>query len=275
MLGVTTYEEALRALGGDIERERGSAGDEDAALPSRVLVAEDPRRAAVTVALEQSARTLTAADLMQALLASRARRGEGAAAGPVSDLLRAVGYALDDLSAYEVRIDLRPHGLVVNFCTPSTGGVQHELSYAADEMAALRQSAANRRKGNPLRRVLILHQEAQAAAPTRELLLAEFAVEARPRIYATAVATAGHTPHLVIVHLGDDGCEAALEAVRTLRGGQMTAGLPVLAVAGPGCPLDPDRAFAAGADDFLPEPMAAALLRARVRTWILRGNGSR
>lgn len=288
MLGVTTYQDALRALGGVLDREiNATSGVErdarqaaQAPLPMELMVIEDPSRAEVVISIEGSKRSLDASQLEALVLSSRALRGVGSTAGgPLSDLLRAVGYALDELRAIAVRIDLKPSspgsrsadGMFVTFRERGTWEPEHVLEYLGVELSALRNAAAARRKGDPLRRVLILHEDGGASAPLRELLVAEFAVEDIPVVYASAVAQAGEMPHLVLIHLGDvQNCTRALNAIRVLRDSKRMAKVPLVAISGPTCVIEPADAFAAGAHDFLREPVAPAILRARLRTWLLR-----
>ena len=74
--------------------------------------------------------------------------------------------------------------------------IKHELTYAGDELEALTRAAAARRKGQPLRRVLILRSSAAAAAPVVEVLVAEFAVQVLPRLYARWVAATAEPPEV-------------------------------------------------------------------------------
>ena len=95
---------------------------------------------------------------------------------------------------------------------------------------ALRQAAAARRNGQPLSRVLILHERPDLADPIVELLVAEFAVQALPTLYASAVAAAAEPPDLVLVQTGVDS-SAALGAVQTLRAGRRAADVPIVLLA--------------------------------------------
>lgn len=284
MLGVTSYQDALRAVGGWLDRERkqsshAGAGQESpqaATLPAQLVLEEEPAQARLRLSLEGNARTVDAARLEGIVLESRARRGaDGSASGPLSDLLRAVGFALDDLSAGSVYVEVKPEAMAVRF-RGRRDGQPHEMTYAGDELVALRRAAAARRKGDPLSRVLILHQDFAASASIRELLVAEFAVEDLPTMYAPAVAQSNHPPQMIMLHVGEHGDSAsALDTVRLLRASPHTASTPVIVVAAPGSALDPAEVFEVGANDFLQEPIAPALIRARTRTWSLRNNGSR
>ena len=117
--------------------------------------------------------------------------------------------------------------------------------------------------------MLILHADPASAAPLRELLVAEFAVQSLPTVYARAVAEAGEPPHVVLTEAGTAPRDA-IEAVEALRASDRTASIPIVIIAGPEALLDPADAFAAGADDLLPTPYQPAQLRARLRTWLLR-----
>src|SRR5665811_101853 len=106
MLGVTSYQDALRALGGILDGERGAVGgklqDTDPAhlalLPGSLDIVEDPGNAEVVIRLDDEERVIHAARLQQVAHSRRALRGaSGATGGPLSDLLRAIGAALDDL----------------------------------------------------------------------------------------------------------------------------------------------------------------------------------
>jgi CheY-like chemotaxis protein len=258
VLGITTYQEALRALG-------GLARPEDA-----VRIREHPSRALVELSESDHSRLIGANELEQIVVASRARRGANpgvATASAISDVLRSVGLALDEMHALQVTVELSPAGLRVDYIEPT--GRPGELTYAADELIALRNAAAARRKGDPLSRILILHADADAAAPLREVLVAEFAVQSLPTVYARAVAEASEPPDAILAHTGHVP-DALLEAVRLLRAAPKTADVPTVVLAAVDAGLDPSAAFAVGADDLLLEPVQPALLRARLRTWLLR-----
>lgn len=257
MLGLTSYQEALRALGSR------------AAADFRLL--EKPAQACIHLTVDGSPRDISASELEALIAASRSRRGAPSAAWPTSDVLRAVGLALDELGALQLELVLVADSLDVGFL--SADGRTHELSYAGAELEALRHSAAARRKGYPMRRVLVLHSDSSTAAPMRELLLAEFAVQSLPMVYARAVAEAGLLPDAVLADTGSDS-RATLDALRALRAAPRTAGVPIVVIASPAAQLDPTEAFQAGADDVLAAPYQPAQLRARLRTWLLRsGHG--
>jgi len=260
VLGITSYQEALRALGALIDATC------DATLPD-LRVIERPDRAGVELTVEAGCRWLGAGALREVVLASRARRGASVPAGPVSDILRSVGLALDELAATSVDVSLRQGDLHVQYAARDRE--QRELFYAADELDALRSAAMERRKGDRLRRVLILHTDAASAAPLRELLVAEFAVQSLPTVYARAVAEAGEPPDAVLAEAGGTANQA-IEAIAALRASDRTANVPIVVIASPEAELDPADAFAAGADDLLPAPYLPAQLRARLRTWLLR-----
>jgi CheY-like chemotaxis protein len=277
LLGITTHQEALRALGGLLDRERAitfnGEGPQGAPLPGSLRIAEQPESAIVGVQMDGVRREIGIAELKELVTGSRAQRGSEAASqgGPLSDLLRAVGYALDELNAVAIALDITPNTLRTRFkiSEPERGFVERELTYANDELASLRRAAAARRKGDPLRRILILHGARAATASVRELLLAEFAVEHLPSIYAASVAEAGEAPHLVLLHLAGDEPQA-LKAIEVLKRSNGTSTVPVIVIAAEGSAFDTSAAFEAGADDFVAEPVTPAILRARIRTWMLR-----
>lgn len=257
MLGITTYQEALRALGALTDDGEGA----------HVRIREHAARALVELASGDHTLLIGAAELEQIVLASRARRGEHTPASAVSDVLRSVGLALDESAALQVTVDLSGEGLDVAFT--DTNGRPGMLTYAANELDDLRRAAAARRKGDPLSKILILHADAEAAAPLREVLVAEFAVQALPSVYARAVAEASEPPDAIVAHTGRAPA-ALLEAVRVLRTTPQTARVPTVVLAAQDAGLDPAAAFACGADDLLLEPVQPAQLRARLRTWLLR-----
>jgi CheY-like chemotaxis protein len=185
----------------------------------------------------------------------------------VSDLLRSLGLALDELHAREVELDLALDSLNVRFSDHH--GNAHALSYVGEELEALLRAASARRNGQPLRRVLILQADPDSAAPVLELLVAEFAVQALPALYARAVAGTAQPPDLVLAQVNGDPAPT-VQAIQTLREGKCTADVPIVVVAA-NTTLDAQAAYAAGADDLLEEPVLPAQLRARVRTWLLRG----
>jgi CheY-like chemotaxis protein len=256
VLGLTSYQEALRALGSLLE-----AFD-------RVRIAEHPAEASVEISTPQGKRGLGAAELEDLVLTSHARRGGHLAAGSTSDLLRAVGRALDELHASDVCLQLATDTLAVTF--RDEHAASHELTYAGEELEALRRAAVARRNGQPLRRVLILQGGAQPTAPIVELLVAEFAVQALPTLYARAVAAGAEPPDLILA-LGGPDLAATIGAIEALRASQRTSGVPIVVMPAAATPADNlSAAFAAGADDLLPDPTLPAQLRARLRTWMLR-----
>ncbi len=249
MLCLTSYQDALRALGRLVE----------AATDVRIVERVDA--ACLEVVTSQGSRRFDETRLEEVVIASYAHRGEQRAAAPVSDLLRSVGLALDDLNARDICLDLHADRLTVEFSD------HRQLSYAGEELAALRRAAAARRNGQPLKRVLILQSGANSALHLRELLVAEFAVQALPTPLARAVVAAAEAPDLVLAQTSS----GTLDAIQMLRAGAHTAEVPIVVVAGPDSALEPTPYFGAGADDLLQEPIQPALLRARVRTWLLRG----
>src|SRR5205814_2673128 len=133
MLGVTTYQEALRALG----RLVGQA--------TELQLVEHVDPASVELVVVDGRRSMSASDLEQIVVTSLAHRGEGLPAGETADLLRSVGRALDELQASRVGLVLSAQQLNVTFCDPR--GRSHELGYGGDELVALRRSAVARRNG--------------------------------------------------------------------------------------------------------------------------------
>ena len=227
MLGLTSYQEALRALGRMCEPA------------TQVRIVEQADLVCVEIGTD-APRSLSRENLEEIVLASHARRGEHRAAGPLSDILRSVGAALDQLHARGICLELSQESLRVRFSD------DRELSYAGEELEALRHTAAARR---------------------REPLVAEFAVQALPLLLARAVAATPEAPGLILVQASD----LVLDAIQTLRLGAQTAAVPIVVVASTAGQRDPGQLFTAGADDLLQEPLQPAQLRARVRTWLLRG----
>jgi CheY-like chemotaxis protein len=253
MLGLTSYQEALRAVG----RLAGTA--------PVVGIVEHPEDGWLELALGGSTRRIEAAELEGIVVNSLAQRGEHLGAGDTADVLRAVGLALDELHALGVCLTLAPDRLSVEFA--DRYGRSHELTYAGEELNALRRAAAARRHGQPLRRVLILQADADRVAPLVELLVAEFAVQALPTPYARAIAATAEPPDLVLAQATSD----TLEAVRRLRSGRRTDAVPIVVIVDGECATDTGDFFAAGVDDLLQAPVQPAQLRARVRTSLLRG----
>ncbi len=250
MLGLTSYQEALRAVG----RLAGNAPE--------VRIVESAEGGWLELTTQGSTRRIGASELEDVVVASLAQRGEHRGAGETADLLRAVGLALDELHAMGVCLMLGPERLEVRFS--DSHARSRELTYAGEELEALRRAAAARRNGQPLRRVLILQADPDRVAPLVELLVAEFAIQALPTPYARAIAATTEPPNLVLAQ----ATAGTLEALRTLRASQQTATVPILVL---GDAADADRFFAAGADDLLQEPVQPAQLRARIRTLLLRG----
>jgi CheY-like chemotaxis protein len=256
MLGLTSYQEALRALGYMLEPAR------------EIRIVEQSDKGYVTLTGAHGQRDLTAEDLENIVVTSHARRG-GAhhAPGSLSDVLRSVGLALDELHAVDVCLDLQSDMLTVQFHDQHAR--THNLVYAGEELEALQRAAAARRNGQPLSRVLILQASSESVGPVLELLVAEFAVQALPVLYARAVARAAEPPDLVLAQAeGEPG--PTVEAIQTLRAGKRMSSVPIVVLAAPDTRLDPTATFEAGADDILQEPVQPAQLRARLRTWLLR-----
>jgi CheY-like chemotaxis protein len=249
VLGLTSYQEALRAVG----RLAGAA--------TEVQILENAEDGWLELTTHADTRRIGAAELEEIVVSSLAKRGEHQAAGETADVLRAVGLGLDELHAMAVCLALAPDRLSVRFA--DWHGRAHELTYAGDELEALRRAAAARRNGQPLRRVLILQADAERVAPLVELLVAEFAIQALPTAYARAIAATSEPPDLVLAQ----ATSGTLAAVRTLREGRHTASVPILVLCDA---AEADQLFAAGADDVLQEPVQPALLRARMRTSLLR-----
>jgi CheY-like chemotaxis protein len=254
MLGLTSYQEALRALGPLVEPA------------SHVRIVEQAEDACIEVTTPHGRRRIGTAQLEEIVLNSHARRGDSRAAGSLSDVLRSVGLALDELHALNVCLDLTPDALNIRFFDHH--GTPHDLNYGGEELEALRRTATARRNGQPLRRVLILQSSGSSAAGVLELLVAEFAVQALPTRYARTVANLAEAPDLVLVQ---SASESILGAIGELRAGKGSANVPVVVLAAEDSNVDPEQAFAAGADDMLQEPVLPAQLRARLRTWLLRG----
>ena len=253
MLGVTSYQEALRA----IARMVGPK------LPVRI--AERASESLVDVAAGDTAQRISSGELEDVVVASLLKRGEHRPVGETSDVLRAVGLALDELRAVDVCVDLSHGALTVNYVDAS--GRAHALTYIGEELDALRRAAAAKRNGQPLRRILILQAGPESAARLVEVLVAEFAVQALPTPYARAIAASAEPPDLVLAQW----CDGTLDALRTLRAGVNSVTVPIIVVAG--AEVENRQAFAAGADDVLQEPLLPAQLRARIRTLLLRSRG--
>jgi CheY-like chemotaxis protein len=245
---LTSYQEALRAVG-RIIRE-----------PGEVRIVEHAADGWVEVITPARTLHVDAAQLEDIVVGSVAKRGEHRPAGEASDLLRAVGLALDEVRALDVCISLSSRELNVRYSDRS--GHARELNYAADELDSLRRSAAARRNGQPLRRILILQAGPETASRLSELLVAEFAVQSLPIPYARAIAASSEPPDLVLAQMG----EGIAEALEVLRAGTRTGQVPVLVLGSGGAEM-----FALGADDVLQEPVQPAQVRARIRTLLLRG----
>jgi CheY-like chemotaxis protein len=254
MLGVTSYQEALRTLG----RLADQAG--------RLSIREHAEWGFVEVSTPDAACELDALELEAIVIASVAQRGWHQNAGVASDTLRAVGETLDHVHALDLCLDLQPTGLCLRFADEH--GARHELTYPADDLPALQREAAARRNGHALSRVLVLQARPDSAACIYKALVAEFSVQVLPTRYAHAVAQSAEPPNLVLVQAS----ECLPEALRVLRSGSRTADVPVVILASPEHDAGASELFAAGADDLLQEPVQPAQLRARLRTWLLRGH---
>src|SRR5690349_24986282 len=126
MLGLTTYQEALRAIG----RLAGASTN------FRLIERLDTRT--VDVRIGGDDHILGAEDLELLIMASIARRGERRPAGPTADLLRAIGFALDELQARGICIALEPDQLTVQYSGPE--GMSRDLSYGVQELEARREA---------------------------------------------------------------------------------------------------------------------------------------
>lgn len=255
MLGLTSYQEALRALGRVLDQ------------PTIISIIEHAEEGYVEINTTTGTREIQPSELEDIVSASLAQRGEGRAAGDASDILRALGQALDQLHALDARVDLRPWGLRVRFS--DARGNERELTYGGDELQALRETAVARRNGQPLSRVLVFQAGPDSANEIVEMLLAEFAVQCLPTRYARAVAQSAEPPDLVVTQVSD----GLPDVLKVLRVGRCTTGVPIVVLANRENEVVPPDLFAAGADDVLQEPVQPAQLRARLRTWLLRGRG--
>ena len=255
MLGNTSYQEGLRALG-RLVRDADS-----------LTIVEHADAGRLDVATAAGVRQIDAAQLEDIVSASVAQRGQRQNAGDTADLLRAIGQGLDEAHAVQVCLQIEPTRLSVRFSDER--GLLHQLAYADDELHALRATATARRNGQPLSRVLVLQAEPDSAVKTVDVLIAEFAVQVLPARYARAIAQSSEAPDLVLSQVSED----LPEALRALRSGRFTSEVPVIVLAGPESDLAATAWFAAGADDLLQEPVQPAQLRARLRTWLLRRRG--
>ncbi len=88
-----------------------------------------------------------------------------------------------------------------------------------------------------------------------------------------ALAEAMHEgPDLVLLDLTMPGMDGH-EVIKLLRCCDVTFDVPIIALAERG-DEDAELTFKEGADDLLTKPFAPAHLRARVKTWLLRGGHS-
>jgi len=253
MLGVTSYQEALRTLG----RLADQAG--------MLSIREHAEYGFAEIDTGDAAFEIDAAELEEIVTGSVAQRGRHQAAGSASDTLRAIGQMLDELHAVDLCLDLDSRRLCLRFSDERAA--VHELTYAGDELLALQRAAAARRNRQPLSRVLVLQARPDSAACILKALVPEFAVQILPMRYAAAVAQSADPPNLVLMQVS----ECLPDALRALRLGSRTAELPVVVLASPEHETAASELFAAGADDLLQEPVQPAQLRARLRTWLLRG----
>src|SRR5438105_13202795 len=106
MLGLTSYQEALRAIG----RLAGPATD--------VQIIENPADGWLELTTHGHARRIGAAALEDIVVTSLALRGEHRHAGETADVLRAVGLARDELHALGVCLALGRDRLNVRFSDP-------------------------------------------------------------------------------------------------------------------------------------------------------------
>src|ERR1700716_3351362 len=122
MLGLTSYQEALRALGSLVDPA------------SHLRIVEQALDACIEVSTPHGTRRFGRAELEEIVLNSHARRGL-ADAGPgasLSDVLRSVGLALDELHARNVCLELGPDTLSARFFDQHDGS--HDLNYGGDEL---------------------------------------------------------------------------------------------------------------------------------------------
>src|SRR5438067_502103 len=102
MLGLTSYQEALRALGPLVDRA------------THLRVTEHVEAGWLELTTERGTRRIEAGELENIVVDSLAKRGGGRIAGEMSDLLRSVGLALDELHALDVCLALSPDRLIVS-----------------------------------------------------------------------------------------------------------------------------------------------------------------
>jgi PleD family two-component response regulator len=92
------------------------------------------------------------------------------------------------------------------------------------------------------------------------------------RAEAAALRHAEQAPVPALVLVERDGAiERDLDVCRALRAARPLSGVPVVVIAGAqDGAAEMDAAFAAGASDYLSQPLKPTLLRARVRAWLMR-----
>lgn len=284
MLGVTSYREALRMLGGFVEQQEnvvvpptdGPGSVEDAqileGLPRSLAIEEQPEEARVVVQVNGEEHILDLPALEALVLEGPSHRGKMTRRdGLLTDVLRAVGQAFDEMQASGVRISLSPAGVEAVLGYSAHGHDQH-LTYTADDLIALERAAASRRRGGPPQRVLILHDHGQFTGVLRGVLISEFSVQDLGLVYSQSVTQARNPAEIILLHFtGTEPLQTLLEHIRVLKEAPGTQAIPVVVLAAASALTDPSMIFQAGADDLVMEPYAPALLRARLRTWFLRG----
>jgi CheY-like chemotaxis protein len=120
-------------------------------------------------------------------------------------------------------------------------------------------------------RILIAEDDADVRGVLVEILEDDDyeLVMARDGREALALAL-GRTPDLVILDLNMPALDGR-EVCRGLRGDPRTRNVPVVILTASGSELDIAEGFEGGATDYITKPFAPAMVRTRVRSWLLRG----
>ncbi len=119
-------------------------------------------------------------------------------------------------------------------------------------------------------RVLIAEDDRLIAELMHDVLEEDFRVETASNGLDAVSKARRRRPDVVLMDAEMPEMDG-YEACRALRRRPETAGVPIIFVTAKTHPVAINKAFEAGATDYLPKPFSIAQLRARAHTWLMRG----
>ena len=118
-------------------------------------------------------------------------------------------------------------------------------------------------------RLLIADDDKMLVDTMREALEEDFAVETAKDGSEAVKKACEMRPDVVLVDVTMPKLNG-YQTCRFLRDQPETADVPIIMVTGHNEPEDAEKAFEAGATDYLTKPFSISQLRARTQTWLMR-----